>query len=231
MASTGASADLLVVGLGATEQHGPHLPLDTDTVIADALCRGPRVRGAGAARAGACRTARAASTRVSPGPCRSARRRSRARAGRARPVATTGRCCSCARTAGTRSRSRAALRAGRERPRVVPALGRRRPRRPHRDVADARAGARRASARSARRATPRRSSSLLPRLRAEGVRAVSANGVLGDAAGASAEEGRALLAAAIADLVAFVDAWDLRRLRRSVAAAAARLNPPRRPCA
>ena len=40
MASTGASAELLVVGLGATEQHGPHLPLDTDTVIADALCRG-----------------------------------------------------------------------------------------------------------------------------------------------------------------------------------------------
>src|SRR6478735_632849 len=40
MASTGAWAELLVVGLGATEQHGPHLPLDTDTVIADALCRG-----------------------------------------------------------------------------------------------------------------------------------------------------------------------------------------------
>ncbi len=28
---------LLVVPLGATEQHGPHLPLDTDTVIASAL--------------------------------------------------------------------------------------------------------------------------------------------------------------------------------------------------
>src|SRR5262245_37204165 len=40
MASTAASADLLVVGLGAHEQHGPHLPLDTDTVIASALCRG-----------------------------------------------------------------------------------------------------------------------------------------------------------------------------------------------
>ena len=48
---------------------------------------------------------------------------------------------------------------------------------------------------------------LLPRLRAEGVRAVSENGVLGDASGASAEEGHALLAAAIEDLVAFVDAW------------------------
>lgn len=30
---------LLVLPLGATEQHGPALPLNTDTVIADALCR------------------------------------------------------------------------------------------------------------------------------------------------------------------------------------------------
>jgi len=48
MASPGASAldelttlevadDLLVVPLGATEQHGPHLPLGTDTIIASAL--------------------------------------------------------------------------------------------------------------------------------------------------------------------------------------------------
>jgi creatinine amidohydrolase len=45
---------------------------------------------------------------------------------------------------------------------------------------------------------------LLPRLRAEGVRAVSPNGVLGDPAGASAAEGRSLLDAAIADLRTFV---------------------------
>lgn len=31
---------ILVVPLGATEQHGPHLPLSTDTDIAVALCRG-----------------------------------------------------------------------------------------------------------------------------------------------------------------------------------------------
>ncbi|MGH3948781.1 MAG: mycofactocin biosynthesis peptidyl-dipeptidase MftE [Pseudonocardiaceae bacterium] len=30
---------LLAVPLGATEQHGPHLPVDTDTVIAVELCR------------------------------------------------------------------------------------------------------------------------------------------------------------------------------------------------
>ena len=50
---------------------------------------------------------------------------------------------------------------------------------------------------------------LIDELRAGGVRAISGNGVLGDPAGASAEEGRALLAAAIRDLRAtFVD-WPL----------------------
>jgi creatinine amidohydrolase len=45
---------------------------------------------------------------------------------------------------------------------------------------------------------------LLPRLRAEGVRPVSSNGVLGDPTGASAEEGRALLDALVVDLTASV---------------------------
>jgi mycofactocin precursor peptide peptidase len=48
---------------------------------------------------------------------------------------------------------------------------------------------------------------LLPRLRAEGVRGVSPNGVLGNPAGASAEEGADLLAAMVARLVAAVAAW------------------------
>ena len=47
---------------------------------------------------------------------------------------------------------------------------------------------------------------LLPRLRAEGVRPVSSNGVLGDPAGASAEEGRALLDTLVSDLAATVAA-------------------------
>jgi creatinine amidohydrolase len=47
--------------------------------------------------------------------------------------------------------------------------------------------------------------SLMPVLRSRGVRAVSENGVLGDATGASAAEGEALLASAIADLIAAVD--------------------------
>jgi len=30
---------IVLVPVGSTEQHGPHLPLDTDTVIAEAVCR------------------------------------------------------------------------------------------------------------------------------------------------------------------------------------------------
>ena len=46
--------------------------------------------------------------------------------------------------------------------------------------------------------------SLLPRLRAEGVRPVSSNGVLGDPTGASAAEGRVLLDGLVRDLAAAV---------------------------
>jgi mycofactocin system creatininase family protein len=50
---------------------------------------------------------------------------------------------------------------------------------------------------------------LLPRLRAEGVRGVSPTGVLGDPAGASAEEGAEVLATMAARLGAAVRAWDV----------------------
>ena len=50
-------------------------------------------------------------------------------------------------------------------------------------------------------------SRLMPALRAGGVRAVSANGVLGDPAGASAAEGARLLDQLAADLAAAVAAW------------------------
>lgn len=48
---------------------------------------------------------------------------------------------------------------------------------------------------------------LLPMLRGRGVRLASPNGVLGDPRGATAEEGRALLARLRSDLVAHVDQW------------------------
>jgi creatinine amidohydrolase len=50
---------------------------------------------------------------------------------------------------------------------------------------------------------------LMPRLRSGGVRAVSSTGVLGDPAGASAEEGAAQLAALAGRLVAAVAAWQV----------------------
>jgi creatinine amidohydrolase len=50
---------------------------------------------------------------------------------------------------------------------------------------------------------------LLPRLRADGVRAVSPTGVLGDPAGATAEEGAALLAALTSRLLAAASAWQV----------------------
>ncbi|RBY81765.1 mycofactocin biosynthesis peptidyl-dipeptidase MftE [Geodermatophilus sp. TF02-6] len=50
---------------------------------------------------------------------------------------------------------------------------------------------------------------LLPRLRAEGVRAVSPTGVLGDPTGASAEEGAELLAGMAQRLADAVLAWDV----------------------
>ncbi|MFI2230633.1 mycofactocin biosynthesis peptidyl-dipeptidase MftE [Nocardia testacea] len=39
-----AAAPVLVVPVGATEQHGPHLPLSTDTDLAVALCAGVAAR-------------------------------------------------------------------------------------------------------------------------------------------------------------------------------------------
>ena len=48
---------------------------------------------------------------------------------------------------------------------------------------------------------------LMPALRASSVRAVSPNGVLGDPAGASAEEGAAVFAALLADLLGCVRKW------------------------
>ncbi len=48
---------------------------------------------------------------------------------------------------------------------------------------------------------------LMPALRAGGVRAVSANGVLGDPVGADAEHGRTIIDGLLSDLVAVVDGW------------------------
>ena len=58
---------------------------------------------------------------------------------------------------------------------------------------------------------------LLPLLRAGGVRSVSANGVLGDPAGATADEGRELIRAAAADLATVVAGLRRRPVTQEVA--------------
>ena len=55
---------------------------------------------------------------------------------------------------------------------------------------------------------------LLPRLRADGVRGVSPTGVLGDPAGASAEEGAVLLEGLVRRLVAAVEEWRIDPIGR-----------------
>ena len=55
---------------------------------------------------------------------------------------------------------------------------------------------------------------LMPRLRAEGVRPISSNGVLGDPQGATADEGEGLLAAMTDDLVGAVSADGPKACRR-----------------
>ncbi len=196
----------LLVPLGATEQHGPHLPLDTDTAIAVALAEAAAARVPGAVVAptlpygssgehqdfaGTLSIGAEATELVLVELGRSAIETFacvvfvNAHGGNAAPL----------RAAAARLREE-----GRDARAWSPAFG-----------GDAHAGRTETSLMLALdevRPGPAEAGNdaplgvLIERLRADGVRAVSPNGVLGDPAGASAAEGRALLAAAADDLVA-----------------------------
>jgi mycofactocin precursor peptide peptidase len=215
---------LLVVPLGSVEQHGPHLPLSTDTAVAGAVAAAAADALDGALLAPALTYGASGEHEDFPGTISIGTEaltgllieygRSACRwAGRVLIVNGHGGNLDALRAAGTVLRSEG------------------------RDVAwfacavpdgDAHAGRTETSlmlhvepdwVRGARAAAGETApiSTLLPRLRAGGVRAVSPNGVLGDPAGASAEEGAALLAGLVERLVGAASGWRVDTIGRLVA--------------
>ncbi|MGY1724874.1 mycofactocin biosynthesis peptidyl-dipeptidase MftE [Blastococcus sp. SYSU DS0533] len=205
---------LLVVPLGAVEQHGPHLPLTTDTAVATAVADGAVDRLPGALLAPALAYGASGEHEDFPGTISLGTEaltgllveygRSACRwAGRVLIVNGHG---------GNLDALRAAV------PRV---------RAEGRDVAWFPCGFRGGDAHAGRTETSlmlhvepdqvRRDravtgettpiGALLPRLRAEGVRAVSPTGVLGDPAGAGAGEGARLLDGLVDRITAAVATW------------------------
>jgi mycofactocin system creatininase family protein len=204
LTSGAVAGDLLVVPLGATEQHGPHLPLGTDTIIASALACSlhgavvapPLPYGSSGEHAGFPGTLSIGREALQLVLVELVRSSSFARTlfvsahgGNAEPLAAAVRQLRAEghEVSAWSPRWDGDAHAGRIETSLMLAL------------APAWVGA----AREPGNAAPL--DTLMPVLRTEGVRAVSENGVLGDPSGASAEEGRALLAAASADLAAFVE--------------------------
>jgi mycofactocin system creatininase family protein len=205
-------ADVLVVPLGSTEQHGPHLPLSTDTDIAQALAdRLARRRsdivvapavpygasGEHAGFAGTLSIGHEALELLLVELVRSATdsfKHVLIVNGHGGNVPTLAAAC-----ARLRDESRDVLvwspswggdaHAGRTETSVMLALD----------------GSRVGESREAGATGHQRD--LLPQLRRGGLRSVTHNGVLGDPSGASAEEGQTLLDAALVDLEATVAAW------------------------
>ncbi len=211
LAAMADGGSVLAVPLGATEQHGPHLPVTTDTdiavavaeraaagqhriVVAPALCFG--ASGEHQAFPGTISIGRDAAEQVVVELCRSATVDFAAvvlvstHGGNAAPVNAA------ARRLGAEGRRVAVwtpswggdLHAGRTETSLMLAIA------PDRVALE--------------RAAPgdrRPIAELLPELQSLGVRPVSPNGVLGDPGGASAEEGHRLLDGAALDLTGVVD--------------------------
>lgn len=204
---------LLLVPVGSCEQHGPHLPLDTDTRIATAVAVGAVERLPGACVAPAVTVGASgehygfagtlsigvdalATLLVELGRSADWAAGIVLVNGHGGNVVAVRRAVERLRSEGRRALAWSAVvpggdaHAGRTETSLLLAL--------HPELVDLRAAvAGRTEALT----------ELLPALRAEGVRAVSANGVLGDPAGASADEGREVFDALVADLVAAVAVW------------------------
>jgi creatinine amidohydrolase len=206
-----ASGALLAVPVAATEQHGPHLPLSTDTDLAVALCARlaaarPGVLGAPPLAYGASGEHQDFPGTLSIGAeamelllielCRSATRTF----SRVLLVSTHGGNAGAVRRAERRLRAES-----RDILAWLPAW-----------AGDAHAGRAETSlelALAPDRVRPGRAEAgntrplteLMPELRRSGVRAVSPNGVLGDPAGASAAEGTRLLDLLVANLSETLD--------------------------
>ncbi|WP_134322161.1 mycofactocin biosynthesis peptidyl-dipeptidase MftE [Cumulibacter soli] len=194
------TAGSLVVPLGATEQHGPHLPLGTDTIVAEYVARrlvdnraglvlAPAIAigasGEHAGFAGTLSIGSEALTAVLVEIVRDATRDYRrvilvnAHGGNAAAIAAAQRVCDYEKrplTALYCAFPGADAHAGRTETSVMLAI--------NPDLVDI-------SVAEQGNTTPVRE--LLPAMRSGGVRAVSPNGILGDPTGATAEEGKDLL--------------------------------------
>ncbi len=207
------SGAVLLLPVGSTEQHGPHLPLTTDTDIAVAIASGAAERRHQLVVAPALAYGSAGEHQGFPGTLSIGSAATEAvlvelgrsaahdyphialvstHGGNAEPVAAA-----VARLAGEGKpvacwspRWPGDLHAGRTETSIMLAIA---PERVHLDRAEA--------------GDLRALEELLPLLRRHGVHPVSANGVLGDPRRADPAHGRALLAMAIDQLVDMVDPW------------------------
>jgi mycofactocin precursor peptide peptidase len=204
---------VLLVPVGATEQHGPHLPLGTDTALAVALANAAAERcgdvlvapavaygssGEHDGFAGTVSIGQRATELLLVELCRSANATFR----RIGLVCTHGGNADPVRRAAARLREE-----GRDVRSFVPAWG-----------GDAHAGHTETSlmlavapqlvqTENAEPGDTRPLTQVIGTLRRQGIRAVSANGVLGDPAGADPQQGEELLDAATSVLVAQLEAW------------------------
>jgi mycofactocin system creatininase family protein len=209
-----AAGGLLAVPVGATEQHGPHLPLSTDTDLAVALCARLAAARPGVLAAPPLAYGASGEHEDFPGTLSIGTE--------ATELLLTELCRSATRTfsrvllVSTHGGNAAAVRQAERQLRAE-----------SRDIlawlptwqGDAHAGRAETSLElvlapdrvwlgRAEAGNAQPLAELMPELRRSGVRAVSPNGVLGDPAGASAAEGAALLGSLFADLLAAVDAWE-----------------------